>query len=209
MKNKLFSNLDFKYLILLLFFPLVLIILQLSNISNLKLSFPFKLNNFWQLLTSSYIHQDTFHLLGNMLIYYLFLIFLILIFVDLTKKQKNLWLLFIFMILPIINSVIHIFFNSSVYVNPSCGSSVMISAIICFVLTYNLFVALRFLDRAKSYDKLKIISLFFLWVSIIFVFLRYYLYHIILINNQINMGHIIGIVFGICIAFIYKKYILI
>lgn len=199
-------NLKLEDLIILILFPIILLVIQIWNISSFKLEIPFKFGYFWQLLTSAYVHQNTYHILGNLLYYFIFLIPLLLILYSFNKRARIQWLVIVFLVLPIINSLLHLVFSIFTKVNPSCGSSTIITGIIYFVIFYYLALIFSLLNnhKFKDNDRLQIVLLFLLGVGFI-LFASYYAINLVFMDNKFVLGHLVGIVGGITMGLIYIK----
>lgn len=181
-------------IIIYLIFPLSFFVFPLLdyfkiNLDNFALNIPhFKI---YQIFTSIFLHIKNsvfnyYHLAGNLIFYYILGLICIYLISDFSKKDKVLFYFNLFFILPFINFLIHYIFilfeSSSMRFS---GFSLILFALISFIL-------LHFIKYFTINNK------FFLWIIFfIFTILIYFLKPSLFISNLVNLGHIIGYLFGI------------
>jgi membrane associated rhomboid family serine protease len=189
----------------LIFYSFIIITYLIMLMPNRLL---FKINigsdfRIWQLLTSSFVNHNLYNYLGNLLYFILFGLILLIILSNYNSKQKFWFYIIIYFVLPIITSII-IFIICIVYnfSGSFCGNSTIVSGIVYFVLSWFFLISIKLNIKLWTNKKLNYCLLF--QTTIILIFGLLYGYFIIF-ENKFNLGHLIGIVFGIILAIVFSK----
>jgi membrane associated rhomboid family serine protease len=182
-------------LIIYLVFPIILLFcLFLSD--KFKLNFSITGFHWWQLFTCSFVHNNPSHYINNLIIYLIFGFIILMISYRWKFKEIKLFLI-TFLILPIVNSIIHfILIYPNDKISPFCGSSVLIVYLIYFVISY-------YLISLWKYNKIGCVLFLFIFIGVFFIFYGGYLVYFA--EYRLNLGHLIGILGGILIGIIYSS----
>ena len=195
--NKPKLNSIFSDLLIYSIFPLILLIFNfvpepIKKLLRLNLnSHSFRL---WQFFTNVFIHIDSFHLINNLIIYFIFGLLIIII---ARYHNKRKLICFSFLISIFLNPVVMSFLNKYLLLGEGifCGSSTVTSSLFIFVIFYSYFVWSKKLKPTKY-------AIIFLITTLIFIGGIFSLFNNI---DQDWTGHIVGLVIGALIFGIFKK----
>lgn len=182
-----------------LFIPVILIIIFLFS-NTLEQSLTLYPNNptFVSILGSNYLHIGLFHLLGNLIFYFMIMPFIFVFDYKANKKMIRINMILLFLILPIIASII----NIVVFRNINSNSKHMgFSAITSGVFGYLAFSLVNYIVVYHNIKfKRKILTILFpiILLNLLWICLTYsYLLPLILIL----------LIFSVAFFYVYKDYL--
>lgn len=170
----LFNGFSLKDLFLLLIFPLVITLLMFLP-DSIRTAMMLNLKNpqWWQFLTSGFIHQSWNHLSGNLQWYFLLVFPLFFLIATRTDKKKYYYYLYAIIILtfPILSSLFQIHFFPPVFPNLiySAGSSGIIAAFSGLIPSFWLLsIANR--NKLRIKRRFWMINIFYLILSFVIIY---------------------------------------
>jgi membrane associated rhomboid family serine protease len=196
----LFEGFSLRDLILLLIFPTIITLLMLLPDSiRVTMMLNVKDPQWWQFMTSGFMHQNWTHLTSNLIGYFLLVFPLFFLISTKTDKKRYYFrfLIFISLTFPVISSIFQVHFYPGVFQNLIylTGSSGIIAAFSGLIPSFWL-LSIANKDKLRIKRRFALISLFYLILSFLIIYFP--------IHRKLYLTVVMGILF-VTLLFSYRK----